>query len=222
MSGHSQLPGASRIRRRPRRARAVRGRRRCRLGWKGAARSARRGLCRDGARGIPVPAATRDHGARQGLPALDARVAHGWADRRQAGLGVRRQPRARPAQPSRADHALRARDRQDRVRDGRHAHHGRAYGGRRGRERRPARASRRPDGDDRRRGRSGREHLSLLPLVRELETIQIASLHVEDARRACRPGPAGRGRWSNTVPRCRRRRLRIARHVSCPRRARRR
>jgi alanine dehydrogenase len=31
-------------------------------------------------------------------------------------------------------------------------------------------------------GVQGREHLSLLPLVRELETIQIASLHVEDAR----------------------------------------
>ena len=31
-------------------------------------------------------------------------------------------------------------------------------------------------------GVQGREHLSLLPLVRELETIRIASLHVEDAR----------------------------------------
>ena len=31
-------------------------------------------------------------------------------------------------------------------------------------------------------GVQGREHLSLLPLVRELETIRIASLHLEDAR----------------------------------------
>ena len=51
-------------------------------------------------------------------------------------------------------------------------------------------------------GVQGREHLSLLPLVRELETIRIASLHLEDARSSgSRPSARTSASRSPSAPR---------------------